>query len=240
MIGWRARLGFIVPSINTVVEPEMAKMAPDGVSVHFARARSVKDTEEELIRMAEESPKAARELADAEVDVIAFACTGASFLKGPRYDSYVEGLITSAVNIPAVTTSTAVVQALRACGMKRVVVASPYEEWLNEREKIFLEACGIEVLAMEGLGINDVHISDVHPERVYRLARKVLRPDADGVFISCTDFRTAEILEVLENDTGKPVVSSNQATLWAMLRKLGLRVSIQGFGSLLRNIDGAR
>ncbi|MGE5485485.1 MAG: aspartate/glutamate racemase family protein [Ignavibacteriales bacterium] len=236
MIGWRAKLGFILPSINTVVEPEMAKMAPPGVSAHFARARSENDTEEELVRMAEESPKAARELADAEVDIIAFACTGASFLKGPGYDEKIEGIIRNEVGIPAVTTSTAVIEALKHKGMRRIVLASPYEDWLNQREAVFFKAHGIEILDMKGLGITDVHIADVPPERVYKLARGLVRPDMDGVFVSCTDFRTAEILEVLESDVGKPVVSSNQATLWAMLKRLNIKTPIEGFGSLLREL----
>ncbi|MGE5541896.1 MAG: aspartate/glutamate racemase family protein [Bacillota bacterium] len=236
MIGWRAKLGFIVPSINTVVEPEMAGMTPPGVSAHFARARSENDTEEELIRMAEESPKAARELADAEVDIIAFACTGASFLKGPGYDEKIEGIIRNEAGVPAITTSTAVIEALKYKGMKRIVLASPYEDWLNQREAVFFKAHGIEIVDMKGLGITDVHIADVPPERVYKFVRSLVRADMDGVFISCTDFRTAEILEILESDVGKPVVSSNQATLWAMLRRLGIKTPIEGFGSLMREV----
>jgi maleate isomerase len=236
MIGWRGKLGFIIPSINTVVESEMPMMAPRGVSIHYARARSINDTAEELIRMAEEAPRAAQELADAEVEAIAFTCTGASLLKGPGYDKHIQGLIEGAVHIPAVTTSTAVVEALKAQHMTKICIASPYEDWLNEKEKVFLEHHGVIVLAMKGLGITDIHIADVPPERVYDLAREVLKPEADGMFISCTDFRTAEILQCLEDDIHRPVVSSNQATLWAMLRAIGVRPPIAGFGSLLRNL----
>lgn len=237
MIGWRARLGFILPSINVVLEQEAIKILPTGISAHFSRARSSDDTYDELIRMGKEAPEAAKQLADAEVNAIAFTCTAASFLEGPEYNKQIETQIRETTGIPAVTTSSAIIQAQQALGLKKVILISPYEEWLNERAKAFIEAHGIEVLAMEGLGIIDVHIADVSPEEVYQLARKLLarNHEADGIFISCTDLRSAEILDVLERDVGKPVLSSNQATLWAMLRIAGLKVPIEGFGSLLRN-----
>ena len=237
MIGWRARLGFILPSINVVLEQETTKILAPGISGHFARARTSDDTYDELIRMGKEAPKAAEELADAEVDAIAFTCTAASFLEGPDYNREIENRIQEITGIPAITTSSAIVRAQHALGLKKVVLISPYEEWLNERAKVFLEAQGIEVLAMEGLGVIDVHIADVHPEEVYKLARTLLlnNKEADGIFISCTDLRSAEILDVLESDVGKPVLSSNQATIWAMLQTIGLKVPIEGFGSLLRD-----
>lgn len=73
----------------------------------------------------------------------------------------------------------------------------------------------------------------VSPGRVYRFAKELFVPEADGIFISCTDFRSIEILQALENDIGKPVVSSNQALMWKMLQLARVHESIEDFGRLL-------
>jgi len=83
LLGWRAKLGVLVPTLNNTMEPELYKMAPAGVSVHFSK---IKEDEEDLRRMAEEIPRAASELADAEVDIIAFGCTVGSLIGGTGYD----------------------------------------------------------------------------------------------------------------------------------------------------------
>lgn len=235
MHGWRARLGVIVPSCNVILEPELYKMVPEGISVHFARARILEDTPEELQKMVDDAPNAAQKLAHAKVNAIAFGCTGASLFKGLGFDLQIAKKIEDTTGIAATTTSTAVVAALKELGIKKVSVATAYEEWLNEKEKEFLEKNGFKVLNIKGLGIPDPEeLARVHPEVAYELAREVDKEEADGIFISCTDFRTIEILEVLEHDSGKPVVSSNQATLWMLLKLAGIRKPIEGYGRLLR------
>lgn len=241
MIGWRAKLGFLVPSANVVLEPELYKMVPNGVSAHFARIRmKLELTEEQLIGLADERMlKAAEELLDAQVDVVAFGCTTGSLIKGLGYDKEIIDKIENAVKIPTTTTSTAVVTALKEMGIRKVSVATAYEEWLDKKEKEFLEASGFEVVAIKGLGAvgpPGADPSKVPPERVYRLAKEVDVADADGVFISCTDFRSIEVLNALEDDLGKPVISSNQSTLWMALRMAGVRESIRGFGQLLTRV----
>ncbi|MBS7635542.1 maleate cis-trans isomerase, partial [Candidatus Bathyarchaeota archaeon] len=108
----------------------------------------------------------------------------------------------------------------------------PYPEEINIKEKEFLEGNGFKVTRIEGLP-SPMGISIHRPEEAYRLARKVDSEENDGIFISCTNFRTLEIIEIL--DTGKPVVTSNQATFWKALRMIGVRAKIQGFGRLLRD-----
>jgi len=105
---------------------------------------------------------------------------------------------------------------------------------LNALGKSFLEDHGFEVLGMKGLGlVSNLDIGKEPPSTAYRLAREVFRPEADAVFISCTNFRTIEVIEALEADLGKPVVTSNQASLWKALRVGGIREKIFGYGSLL-------
>jgi maleate cis-trans isomerase len=237
MIGWRARLGVFVPSANTVLEPDMYRMAPPGVSVHFSRVRNDEDTPEELEGMIHYVPKCCEELSHARMDVYAFGCTGGSLLGGLGYDQKIIKIMEEKTGKPASTTATAVIEAFKELRISRVSVVTPYEDWLNEKEKQFFAANGVEVLALKGLGIREGDaIASVTPEKIYRLAREVDRPAAQAVFMSCTNLRAVEVLEVIEGDLGKPALSSNQATLWAMLKLARVREPIRGFGSLLTRL----
>ncbi len=237
MIGWRARLGVLVPSANIVMEPDMYRMVPAGVSVHFSRVWATEDSPEELEGMINYVPKCCEELSHGLMDVYGFGCTGGSFVGGPGYDQRIIRAMEEKTGKPATTTSTAVIGAFKELGITRVSVATPYEDWLNEKEKQFFEANGIQVLRLKGLGIRDAEgIASQVPGTIYRLAREVDEPEAQAVFISCTDLRAAEILEVIERDFEKPAISSNQATVWAMLKLAGIREPVGGFGRLLTRL----
>ena len=235
MIGWRAKLGIIVPSVNTTMEPELYKMAPQGVSIHFSRVKITEATEEQILAMINDVPNATEELKHAGVNVIAFGCTGGSFIKGLGYDKEIIDLIERSDKILATTTSTAVIEAFKEMDIKKLSVVTPYEDWLNQKLIKFIEASGFKVLKMKGLGLTR-DIANVHPECVYRLAKEVQAQESDGVFISCTNFRTVEILNVLEQDLKKPVISSNQATMWMILKMAGVKTHIKGFGTLLTRL----
>jgi maleate isomerase len=234
LLGWRAKLGVLVPTLNNTMEPELYKMAPAEVSVHFSK---IKEDEEDLRRMAEEIPRAASELADAEVDVIAFGCTVGSLIGGTGYDERLTRKIEETAHIPAITTSTAVISALRELRARTLCVATAYGEELNGKVREFLEAHGLEVLGVKGLGCKGLEAAHVSVGRVYELAKEVTHPDADALFISCTDLRTLDVLEELEFDLSKPVISSNQATMWLMLKKVGIEEPISGYGTLLAKMS---
>ena len=123
--------------------------------------------------------------------------------------------------------------ALRAFGAKKLCVASPYEPWLNEKLNTFLSKSGFEVLAIKGLG-TQAH-STIKPEEVEQLVVGVDRPDADAIFVSCTNFGTLDIIESLEKKLGKPVVTSNSASMWKMMRIVGDKRVVPGGGRLFRD-----
>ena len=234
MIGWRARLGILVPSANIVLEPDMYRMMPGGVTAHFARISQKEDTPEELEKMVNYVPRASRELSHALVDVYAFGCTSGSLLKGLGYDAEIIATIEKETGKPATTTATACIQAFQAHGVQKISLATPYENWINEKERLYFEGNGIQVVAMDGLEQPEAEaIACVDPGQIYRMAKAVDRPEADAIFISCTDFRGAEVIQVLEEDLGKPVFSSNQVTLWALLKLAGVKTRIPGYGQLL-------
>ena len=215
-------------------------MVPGGISVHAARIQNARSDLEDTLCMNTHAERAARELASAKVDAIAFACTAGSFVQGESGENELKGRIEKATGVPVVTTAGAVVDALSALRVTRLVMLTPYTDELNQLEKAFLEESGIDVVAMAGLGIVDAFsIGDVDARGLYRLARTLWREGAAGpshpeaTFISCTNLPTIDIIADLEQDTGAPVVTSNQATLWASLRVLGCRQPVLGYGALL-------
>ena len=234
--GWKAKIGLIVPSTNTVNEPEFWRLAPEGVTIHSGRALLLgKATEESYFKMAEAVNGAAEELATAEVDIVAYGCTSGSIIV--PLPELIKNMA-ERTGCPAIATAGAVVAALRALNVKKVAVGTPYVDFVNESEKKFLEDYGFEVTSMQGLDLGHTQeerrgIGRVPPEVVFRLARAIDRPDADAIFISCTNLATLDVIADIEAELGKPVVTSNQSCFWACLRLLKIRTSIKGYGRLL-------
>lgn len=232
MSAWGLKLGVIVPSWNTVMEYEFKRMAGEAVSLHSQRIRHTADTEENVKWLSTQAPEAAELLSHAKVNAICFGCTGSGFLKTPQEDRGFAADLERRTGISTTTSSASIVEALRKMGAKKISVASPYEPWMNEKLREYLEADGFEVVAMKGLG-TQAHGS-VQPEQVKALAMEVVRPEADAVFISCSNFRTLDIIEAVERESGKPVVTSNQAAMWGVLRGIGDRRTIAGAGRLFQ------
>lgn len=229
------RLGILIPSSNTTMEYEFNAMVPKPSTVHTGRMHLVYNTIESLAAMEEEAPREASKLATAEVDVIGFGCTTGSLVKGFGYDKHLEGLIQKASGKATVVTAGAVVKALKALGIEKVAIATPYTDDLNTLEERFLRDNCLTIIDLQGLRIRkNTDIGKLGPEVSYELAKKLDHKDADGVFISCTNFRTIEYIEKLEQELGKPVFSSNTATLWAMLKLCPNSIQIKGFGSLFK------
>ena len=237
MYGWRGRVGLMLPTGNSVNEPEFNRMAPEGVSVHANRVELKNVTPASLLEMESDTARSARQIAQTRIGVIAFGCTSGSFAGGPGYDERLIRTIEEETGITATTTTTAVVRALRLIGAKRIALATPYTDEVTQLEVDYLHANGFEVTNWQGGGIVETaDIQECPPEVSYRRARAVDTPDADAVFISCTGFRTIENIAKLEADLGKPVISSNQATFADCLRILGVHDVQPGFGSLFERV----
>ncbi len=242
MYGWRGRIGLLVPSTNTAAEMEFYQAIPDGVSLHTARfiLPEVQDKKQRVSSLTQMDKKevirASKEVACVNPGVIAYACTAGSFVKGLAYDTELIEEIETETGIKAMTTSRAVVDALKAMNLRRIAVATPYIQELDEKEKLFLEQSipGLEVIAIEGLGIlSAFEKGNLDPRVAYVSGRKVDSGKAEAILLSCGAWRTLDIIESLERDVGKPVISSNQATLWAALKVLGIP-GLSGYGRLLQ------
>jgi maleate isomerase len=232
-VDWNLKLGIIVPSWNTVMEYELQRMGGEGVSIHSQRIRHDADTEENLAWLSTQAPAAAELLSHAKVNAICYGCTGSGFLKTPEADVELAARIERSTGISSITSSAAIVQALRALRAKTISVASPYEPWLNEKLRLYLQAAGFEIVAMKGLG-TQAHGS-VTTATVRALALEVLRPQTEAIFISCSNLRTLDIIETLERESGISVVTSNQAAMWGSLRRIGDRRAVPGAGRLFRD-----
>ncbi len=226
-----SRVGLLLPSSNTTMEPDLYGMAPRGVTVHTARMLLRAVTPEGLEEMAGEAARAARLLKTAGVDLLAYGCTSGSLIKGVEWEKSLRIRIEEAAGVPAVTTAGAVVEGLRALGAKRVSVFTPYADTVNAIERGFLEAHGFEVGVIRGLGLTDNQmIGRVSGERLEALIAPA--PGSDAVFVSCTNLPVVHLIEGLEERHRLPFVTSNQATMWAILRELK-KDGVDGYGVLL-------
>lgn len=232
MLGWRARLGFIIPSTDIMQEIAYHEMVQEGISLHFTRIALKEVTLEALEKMRGGIEEATKLLSNAHVDAISYGCTSGTIAIGA--DGVKERIKKVDSDIEVTTMATAVIKALKVLEIEKVALVTPYVEDINKREVDFLAKHGINVVDIKSLGIkDDYRISKVSKGRIYRLSREADISEADGIFISCGDLRSHRVIDVLEEDTDKLVVTSNQATIWQTLRKVGVRNNIQGFGKLL-------
>lgn len=231
------RIGLLVPSSNTTVEPEFYRALPPHITLHVARLHLTQIAPESILAMVADLEAQSRNLASADVDLIVLGATAPSFLKGLGYDREIARRIEQATGKPATTTSTALLEAIAHLGLKRVVLGSAYDQNVNAIARSFLEANGVKVLDARGLGLVDnLVVGRLGSDSACELTRAIDRPDADGIVLACTNWKTMDVIERLERELGKPVISTTQATLWAALRVLGERAPLEGYGSLLRNI----
>lgn len=237
MYGWRGRIGVVVPTGNSVVEPEFYRMAPEGVSIHANRVALKDVTPQSLLEMEHDTARSARGIATVRVGVICFACTSGSFVGGPGYDTRLIEIMQEATGVAATTTTSAVMKGLASLNVSKIALATPYTDAVTKLEVDYLQAAGYEVTNWKGGGIVETaDIQECRPEVSYQRAREVDSDQAEAVFISCTGFRNVEHLAKLEADLGKPVISSNQASFVESLRILGVRDFEPGYGSLFERV----
>lgn len=231
--GWRGKVGLVFPNTGAAPEHEYHKYLPEGVTINTTRVLFEKVDEKGLIEMGDRVADGAELLGKAGQDIIVFPCTTGSLIKGYGYDLELCERIKRAGSVKkAMTTSTALIRALKAVGAKKLVVTTPYSTAVDQVEKKFLEDNGFEVLAIKGLGYTDpLCMPKVTPDMMYNLTKEVDCDEADTIFVSCTGLGIIDAIPMMEQDFGKTVITSNQATWWATLRELGIREDL-GLGKL--------
>ena len=227
------RLGLVIPSVNVVIEDDLRRFLPAGIGAHVARVRLTGTSPEELARVLDDLPAAASLLADSGLDAIGLACTGASMTGEAGSESALSERIAAVTGRPATNTVEALFEALRALDGRRVLLFSPFDDRFNAAEAMMLERGGFRVARTIGLGIADPRrCAALTPDEIVASAVAGAPPDADVVFLSCANIRGFEAAAPLEAALGRPVVTSNQVVLWAMLRLIGSGRGVRSGGRL--------
>jgi maleate cis-trans isomerase len=230
-----ARLGIVVPVSNTNLEPDMMMLAPAGVSLHFARAGGYDvDQIPDEKQMRQYSDTSADHVIDSlrlcRSDIVLYGCTSATLAQGPDYDRAFRESIEKIAGVPAVTAASALVAVLQALEVERFAFTSPYVATLNNLAVDFIEFFGMtcvsrvdapEAMSNEGIG-------DTTPDEIVGLALEADCDSAQAIVIACTDYRATEAIDEIEACLGKPVITSNQATLLAGLSRLGIPLGDSG------------
>ena len=252
-MGWRARIGLIYPA-DSDSDDDYTSMVPDGCTVHVARNEAPWGDDMAASVRAQLSEgyieAAARLLVQLRPMAVGYACSSGSFIGGPSYHLQIVDLLEGLLDVPATTGTTACDVALRTLGVRRISVVTPYEAARNDILIGVLEAQGYTVNALEvfratremmaayervGLGLVDI----LSPEMAYRLGQRADRPESEAVLIACTSFKTGPMIEALEQDLAKPVVTANQAIMWHASRLAGVRAPLPGMGVLFRKPEAA-
>ncbi|RJF64968.1 maleate cis-trans isomerase family protein [Rhodopseudomonas palustris] len=230
--GRRLRAGVLVPSGNSVAEPEIRAMLPAGVSALVTRLPLRGSSRAELMTMLDGLEAAARLLADAQVDVIVFHCTAVSTF-APDLAGTIRDRIQAATGLPCFTTADAIIAALQRLQARRVTLLTPYIGEVHQREADFLVAGGFEVADSAWLGIDtNTEMGRCEPATLLDWAQREAATPADACLISCTAIKSLPIVAELERRIAMPVLTSNQCMVWYLLDQHGIAPNDRRFGRL--------
>ena len=236
---FRYRFGVLVPFTNTNLEPDMAMLRPDGVSLHFARlggydADAIPDDGQMAGLGASDLSEPLRLIQGVRPDVILYGCTSATLTHGPAFDRELASRIKAQSGAETVTAAGALVYCLRSFGIERIGFASPYVGAINDQAEDFLAQAGVQTVSRADIGrvLDNWGQGELRPSEIIALARRADSAEAQALVLSCTDMRSAEVVDALEAELGKPVICSNQAMIRQACDLLGLECPA-GCGRLL-------
>ena len=212
----------LVPSSNTVMEVDFYRNLPQNMTVHVSRMYLTETTvqgESEMLDVY--FPKALYDLATLKPHVIVFGCTSAGALRGNDYDEQLCKKIEEIGKCASVSIIKSARLGIQKLGLKKLAIITPYIDDLNKRIKKSFEDDGVEVVSINGFGIDvNFELASPTPEEILRFAKERLAgTKADGVFISCTNFRSMEIYKQLQKELGIPVLTSNQVSIEETIAK---------------------
>jgi maleate cis-trans isomerase len=225
--------GVLIPSTNTTVEIE-SRLLPAAYQAHFGRLMTSTPGRTFSPSREEDVDYQSRLLGTAKVALLILAQTSAS-LFADDYDEVTTRRMSEAAGVPAVTSAQAVGRAVRALGARRIAIVSPYSIEVNERAgRYFAAKHGLEAVALEGFGATDSYaIGQLGPENARNAFARIDRPEIEVFVVPGGNFPTMTSIAQWEREFGKPVVTTNQASFWAMVRFFGTGDRIPGFGRLL-------
>jgi maleate isomerase len=214
----------VVAPFDFALDRELWRWAPDDVSLYLTRLPfvPVPVTVEMASALSDHDTvrRATRDVLAPEPLVVAFACASGSFVHGAEGERLLAQSILAAGAPAATTTSGALVESLALLDVRRIAVVTPYIDSVTERLLSFLSEHNVETVSSVGLGLLN-HIWKVGYSEVVAAVSAVDRPEAEAVFISCTNVPTYDIIAPLERTLGKPVLTANQVTICSAMRSMG-------------------
>jgi maleate isomerase len=238
--GWRAKIGIITPGVDLTLMSEWGSRLPEGIFCFTTLMELMETTPQRLLQLKERAIAEARKLASSGmIDLVLFACTSGSFIGGAGYDEGIIRELEAATGIPSTTTTSCVLSAFTDLGVKKMVLVGPYIQEVLDIEIKFFEHHGIKTLYCKGLGyanIMQIAKTSEEPYIYYRLAKEAYRsaPEADAIFVTCMTSPIASMVNTLEQEIGKPVVSSCSGALYGVLKLLGIKDQVENYGQLFK------
>ena len=223
--------GVLIPSTNTTVEIECRRL-PATYQAHVGRLLSSGGSFS--ASRDEDIDYQSRLLGTARVELVILAQTSAS-LFADDYDGVVTKRMSAGAGVPAITSAQAVGRAVRALGARRIAIVSPYSDAVNERAaRYFKDTHRLETIALEGFGATDAYaIGTLGPQNARDAFARIDRPEIEVFVVPGGNFPTMSSIGGWEREFGKPVVTTNQASFWAMLRAFESSDRLPAFGRLL-------
>ncbi|MFT4999334.1 MAG: maleate isomerase [Paracoccaceae bacterium] len=225
----RAKIGVLVPFTNCNLEPDMMLMRAPDTTVHFQRmggydADEIPGSDQMAGLGASDISHDLRMISGVRPDVVLYGCTSATLTHGPSFDADLAKKIRAGSGAISLTAAGSLVAAIRAIGTTKVGFSSPYLGEVNEHAIHFLGENDIETVKCADVGrdLGNYGQGELTPEQVFDLALQADHVDAQAIVLSCTDMRSVEAIAWIENALDKPVVTSNQAMMFCLMKALGL------------------
>jgi len=232
----RARLGYIIPTSNRMVEPQMQRFSPPGVIPHFTRIGMTNKHKAPLEQQLPKMAAAAEALSESKMNAIILQCTGTSMSGGLETERRVIEAMEKASGVPCSTAASSLTSAFTALRAKKLVFVSETKQPDHEKKLKYLREAGYDIVADKAVGLSGTDEYCTTPPKLWFDVTLSLKNDAaDAYFISCANIHSIDVIEDLEKVLNKPVVTSNQAAIWKSLRLAGVYDAVPGLGHLLRH-----
>jgi maleate cis-trans isomerase len=234
------RVGMLIPSSNTSIERDYPRWMPREMSFHFARLTMTRLDDAGMTEQLADMRRAVASLRDARVDAVLLCQTAASYWMGRDWDTGFRAEMSEWCGAPALTAAQTVLDALAALRVTRVSFAAPFPAEIGAASIRYVEACGIEVVhSAFGEYRDNFAIAEIPRTEVMDLAGRADHPEAEALLMPGGNMPCLDFADEIEAALGKPMVSTNQAGMWALLRQFGRPERIAGAGRLLRERPGS-
>ena len=231
----RFRTGLLIPSSNTTIEREYHAIGPKETSWHFGRVTMTRVDRDGITAQDPEIDVEAAKLGAAHPHVVLFCQSAASFVMGPAYDDTLKARIEKAAGAPGLVAGATMVDLLKALGVGRLALATPFTDAINDATRSYFESHGFSVAGLSGLGIvTNFDIAALDEAALTGLATSVDQSDAEAIVMPGGNMPCLAHITAMEAAVGKPIITTNLAGMWAIARTLGFTLSGDRFGLAAR------